>query len=187
MKRVFSFCLTALLAMAGLLLASCQTDKRTGQLLQQADSLIKIRPDSMRTVLQAWADSMSREPEQVRMRYRLLCIKADDKAYVPHTSDSLIRPLADYYASVGDPHLLPEALYYAGRVCRDLGDSPQALDYFKRSLDAMEGNDRPELRGKVYSQQAPAPDRIPEKGNPSIHGLLASASGLFRFSQQVEP
>ena len=81
MKRVFSFCLAALLAMAGLLLASCQSGKQGERLLQQADSLVKIRPDSMRTVLQAWADSMSREPEQVRMRYRLLCVKADDKAY----------------------------------------------------------------------------------------------------------
>ena len=59
-KSIASFCLATLLALTALLSASCQTDKRTGQLLQQADSLIKIRPDSMRTVLQAWADSMSR-------------------------------------------------------------------------------------------------------------------------------
>ena len=39
-KSIASFCLATLLALTALLSASCQTDKRTGQLLQQADSLI---------------------------------------------------------------------------------------------------------------------------------------------------
>ena len=154
MKRVFSFCLTALLALTALLSASCQSDKRTGQLLQQADSLIKIRPDSMRTVLQAWADSMSREPEQVRMRYRLLCVKADDKAYVPHTSDSLILPLVRYYRSRRDKSLLPEALYYAGRTYSDLKDAPLALEYYQQAIDVMtqEKLTDYDLMSRIYSQ-----------------------------------
>ena len=153
-KSIASFCLATLLALTALLSASCQTDKRTGQLLQQADSLIKIRPDSMRTVLQAWADSMSREPEQVRMRYRLLCVKADDKAYVPHTSDSLILPLVRYYRSRRDKSLLPEALYYAGRTYSDLKDAPLALEYYQQAIDVMtqEKLTDYDLMSRIYSQ-----------------------------------
>lgn len=168
------------------LATSCGSRPYPSSLLA-ADSLCTADPERALSLLDSLASDTQSLSLRDRMYYRLLRVKAADKAYMPHTSDSLIRPIVDHYVSGGDPHLLPEALYYAGRVYRDLGDSPQALDYFKRSLDAMEGNDRPELRGKVYSQQAPVPDRIPEKGNPSIHGLLASASGLFRFSQQVEP
>ena len=34
--------------------------------------------------------------------------------------------------------LLPEACYYAGRFTRDLGDAPQALDYFHQALDSCD-------------------------------------------------
>ena len=48
------------------------------------------------------------------MRYKLLTIKANDKAYITHTSDSLILSLVDYYEHDGDPAYLGEAYYYAG-------------------------------------------------------------------------
>ena len=133
------------------LATSCGSRPYPSSLLA-ADSLCTADPERALSLLDSLASDTQSLSLRDRMYYRLLRVKAADKAYMPHTSDSLIRPIVDHYVSGGDPHLLPEALYYAGRVYRDLGDSPQALDYFKRSLDAMEGNDRPELRGKVYSQ-----------------------------------
>lgn len=78
-------------------------------------------PDSALRLLGGWADSVPTVPERVRMYYRLLTVKAADKAYVTHMSDSIIRPVLDYYEQEGDRRLLPEAYYYAGRVYRDLG------------------------------------------------------------------
>ena len=68
------------------------------------------------------------------------------------TADSLIRPILHYYIKEGDPRLLPDAYYYAGRVYRDLGDAPQALDYFEQSLEAMRKHENLEVKNKVYAQ-----------------------------------
>ena len=103
------------------LATSCGSRPYPSSLLA-ADSLCTTDPERALSLLDSLASDTQSLSLRDRMYYRLLRVKAADKAYMPHTSDSLIRP------------------------------SPQALDYFKRSLDAMEGNDRPELRGKVYSQ-----------------------------------
>lgn len=67
--------------------------------------------------------------------YELLKIKAADKAYIKHTSDSMILEIIDYYEGVGDKSLLPMAYYYGGRVYRKLGDAPQALSYFQKCME----------------------------------------------------
>ncbi len=58
----------------------------------------------------------------------------------------------NYYIETKDRHHLPEAYYYAGRVCRDLGDVPQALDYFEKALDVVEESGEYSLKGRIYSQ-----------------------------------
>ena len=120
--------------------------------LRRADSLADACPDSARTLLARWADSVAHAPERVRMYHRLLTIKAADKAYMRHTSDTLIRQVVAYYEDGADPWLLPEAYYYAGRVYSDLGDAPQALDYFERAAEALPPKGREMLAGKIYSQ-----------------------------------
>ena len=120
--------------------------------LLRADSLVSVAPDSTCALLARWADSASHAPERVRMYHALLTVKAADKAYAKHTSDSLIRQVVAYYEDGGDKSLLPEAYYYAGRVYRDLGDAPQALDYFERAADAQLPRGQEVLAGKIYSQ-----------------------------------
>lgn len=93
--------------------------------------------------------------EADRHYFDLLSIKARDKAYIDHTSDSLILDVIDYYTShPGDHNLLyAEALYYGGRVYSDLGDYPTSLRYFQSALDKLPA-DTPNqrLRGTVHSQ-----------------------------------
>ena len=120
--------------------------------LRRADSLADVRPDSARALLARWADSVAHAPERVRMYHALLTVKAADKAYVRHTSDTLIKEVLAYYEDGGDKSLLPEACYYAGRVYSDLGDAPQALDYFERAAEALPPKGREMLAGKIYSQ-----------------------------------
>lgn len=139
----------------GLLLLFCSCGaRRYPSSLMLADSLASVLPDSALALLVTLEPDTARMPLAHRMYYRLLCIKAADKAYLPHTSDSLIRPLIHYYMEDGDPRLLPEACYYAGRVYRDLGNDLQALDYFQEALHLIRQNGGREsvLKSKVCSQ-----------------------------------
>lgn len=135
------------------LFGSC-TPRPYPSLLQTADSLASACPDSARSLLASLAEQMNEAPEATRMYYYLLCIKADDKAYISHTSDSLIQVVLHYYEKNNDRQHLPEAYYYAGRVYRDLGDAPQALDYFQQaaiSIKEQKSTDS-RLKSMIYYQ-----------------------------------
>lgn len=88
-----------------------------------------------------------------RHYYDFLTVKANDKAYVTHTSDSLILDVIDYYKSSTDKTLYSEVLYYGGRVYSDLGDLPTALSYFHRALDELPDTERSsKLESRIVSQ-----------------------------------
>lgn len=120
--------------------------------LQAADSLVDIRPDSTLSLLQQIKDSIAHEPEETQMHYKLLCVKAQDKAYVTHTSDTIIQQVLRYYRNKKDKKHLPEVLYYAGRVYADLGDAPQALEYFQQAIEASKRSTDYFLINRIYSQ-----------------------------------
>lgn len=135
------------------LFGSC-TPRPYPSLLQTADSLASACPDSARSLLASLAEQMNEAPEATRMYYYLLCIKADDKAYISHTSDSLIQVVLHYYEKNNDRQHLPEAYYYAGRVYSDLGDAPQALDYFQEAAESIEKQKDSDhrLKSMIYYQ-----------------------------------
>ena len=74
--------------------------------------------------------SKERLAKRARMRYDLLQVKAHDKAFIPHTSDSLMKLVLEYYQNHGSVNERLEAMYYIGSVYRDLHDSPRALKWY---------------------------------------------------------
>lgn len=97
---------------------------------------------------------MASASEAERNYYRLLLVKARDKAYIRHTSDSVILSLVDYYEHDGDKRLLPVAYYYAGRVYRDLNDAVKALKYFQKAENALaETGGSYSFEDKLHSQK----------------------------------
>ena len=130
---------------------SCDS-KPYPQVLQLADSLANTCPDSAIVLLEQFKDSTHQESKEAQMYYQLLTIKARDKAYITHTSDSLILEVLHYYEKRKDKKHLPEAYYYAGRVYRDLGDAPQALEYFFKAIDASNACMNYRLTSRIYSQ-----------------------------------
>lgn len=91
--------------------------------------------------------------EKNRHRYALLTIKSHDKAYVCHTSDSLILDVLEWYGKHKDSPFYPEALYYGGRVYSDMGDYPTALGYYQQALDKYpDDNKNALMRSRVLSQ-----------------------------------
>ncbi len=149
-KKTMHKTLTILLFLLLFLAACCPV--RYPQVLLEADSLASACPDSAVALLRGLQAEMAGERKAVQIYYRLLCVKAQDKAYIPHTSDSAVQAVLRYYEGHRDRRHLPEAYYYAGRVASDLGDAPQALDYFDKALEAMPRDGMLPLRSKVLSQ-----------------------------------
>ena len=106
-------------------------------ILVEADSLCEVKPDSAVSLLRSLKPQFATASKADRMYYQLLCIKAADKAFIPHESDSTILSVVDYYKSKGDKEKLAEAYFYAGSVYRDLNDAPEQLKYLQLSLDVM--------------------------------------------------
>ncbi|MDE6380525.1 MAG: tetratricopeptide repeat protein [Muribaculaceae bacterium] len=110
-------------------------DARFKEIDRLCDSIPEVAIDSLASIDQTGLS------EKDLNRYRLLHIKSRDKAYIAHTSDTLILDLVDYYDRHRNEGLYPEALYYGGRVYSDLGDYPTALEFFQKSLDEIPEDD----------------------------------------------
>ena len=134
-----------------LTLAACG-HKPLPHILLTVDSLASAAPDSAVALLKQPEVKSALTSQDAAMYYQLLTVKAADKAYLLHTTDSVILRVVDYYERKQDKQHLPEAYYYAGRVYRDLGDAPQALDYFERAIQALPEGETSILKGKIYSQ-----------------------------------
>lgn len=98
-------------------------------------AIIAESPEEASALLDS-IDSIARPTLAEADRYYLdfLRIKAQDKNYIRHSSDTTILKVIDYYSDKDD-ELYFEALYYGGRVYADMGDTPTALQYFHQALD----------------------------------------------------
>lgn len=130
--------LDLLLILCVFCLASCHRRPAYPPVLHEADSLTYVAPQQALQMLDSINEEMTGADKPTRMYHQLLTVKAKDKAYITHTSDSLMLSLVDYYEHGGDKSLLPEAYYYLGSTYRDLNDAPRALGAFQKALDAVD-------------------------------------------------
>lgn len=131
-------------------LMGCSGEKKDDRLSHIAAIVSESPADALRRL-----DSIDRHSLSASDRYfhDFLTIKAKDKAYIKHTSDSTFLRVFDYYSNKKTNSLYPEVLYYGGRVYSDLGDYPTALNYFHLSLDCLPPDtDNRTLRNRVLSQ-----------------------------------
>lgn len=98
--------------------------------LDAVDSLCNVEPREALELLEAYRTVIDRAPRSARMRYALLQTKARDKAFVSHTSDSVMKVVVEYYHDHGTANQQLEAMYYLGSVYRDMHDSPRALKWY---------------------------------------------------------
>lgn len=84
--------------------------------------------------------------------YDFLSVKVADKAYLSHSSDSLILKVIDFESKHQKYGRYSESLYYGGRVYSDLGDYPTALRYFQEALSITPLESNINLRGCILSQ-----------------------------------
>lgn len=146
MKHIFAVILSILL------LTACGNRERVQfEELQLIDSIDEVNADSAVTMIKA----INRDTllgNDNKYYFDLLVIRTNDKAYIAHTSDSAILSVINYFENHDFNNLLPVAYYYGGRVYSDLGDAPQALEYFQKAIDCH--NINPRTMAVAYSQMA---------------------------------
>ena len=133
------------------------TDGRYSAVLSQIDTLMEAHPDSALQRLDSLRSQKESWPKSLRMRFDLLEAKAQNKAFVDFTSDSIAKEFTRYYDSHGTANERMTAHYLLGCVYRDLGEAPHAVDCY---LDAISQADTTAkdcdfyTLSAVYSQMA---------------------------------
>ena len=151
MKKLF-------IVIIGFIVFGCSQSKRESY-LEEIYEIVSDSPEEALEMLDSVnPKDLSKDDSHF---YDLLSIKAADKAYIRHTSDSLILDVIKYYGNHKKEGLYPEALYYGGRVYSDLGDLPTSLTHFQQALDnlpeEMKGSD---LEDCILSQTGRLLDRL---------------------------
>ena len=132
---------------------SCQQNDIQIKQLTNIDSVADNDAEQALNMLDSIWPYMKNATEASRNYYELLKIKAQDKAYIPQTSDSTITRLVEYYENKGDKRLLPKAYYYAGRIYRKLHDATQAVKYFNMAeTSAKKYSKDTKLLANIYAQ-----------------------------------
>ena len=152
MKRTYS----TFMILAGLLLhllGGCNRTYPYPDTLLEVDQLLNNRQaDSALALLTYYKDTAKHYDLSTQMYLNLLMIKAQDKCYITHTSDSLINEIVDYYEKHGPEDLLTEAYYLKGSVYEEMGDPIRSLEYFQKVLTRLEKTDEFRFKGLLCSR-----------------------------------
>lgn len=129
MRQVLSLLSAAVLM---LLAVSCADDAAVMSELDAAESVMEDSPETALALL----DTMQRSrlvSRKAAARHALLYSQALDKNYIDMTTDSIIRPAAEYYSRHGSADERLKAQYYLGCIYRNLGDSEKAMECYVRA------------------------------------------------------
>ncbi|WP_303211652.1 tetratricopeptide repeat protein [Phocaeicola coprocola] len=149
MKKTAYFLLLLLLIGA----CGCRNRKTSyPPLIRQAEYWAEACPDSAIACLDSINASLQELTEEERMYCHMLRIKAEDKLYIPHTSDSLINRIVRFYEQQGDDRRLAEALYYKAGVYRDCNEPSRAIRTYLSAAEV--GCEHDTLNGRIYGQLA---------------------------------
>ena len=134
-----------------LFLLSCNRAGEHEALFRQVESVVSDHSDSAMVLLQR-----IEEPERLDSadwaRWALLTTQACDKAFIRHTTDSVINRVADYYQRFGDNHQKALAYYYKGRVNNDLKRLEEATKAYLIAFDYAKKIDDVNLNYGILSQ-----------------------------------
>lgn len=126
------------------LIVGCSGGRNYRAQLERADSLMTAHPDSAYAILTSIDSAdIHNQRKAIRIRYELLRAEAQNKLYVPFTTDSVMRKVAAYYNHPlhrlwTSPNDRLRALYVLGCVYRDLHEAPIALLTWEEAIAAAD-------------------------------------------------
>jgi tetratricopeptide (TPR) repeat protein len=125
--------------------------------LVRVEKQMEANPDSASVILKEIEkdmDSSQISKTLSKKQYALWCLlltQAKDKNNIQQTSDSLIRVAVDYFEKKNDkPHLM-KAYYYNAVIHHDMGDSPQAQEYYLKALNTGKESADHAMLGRIYA------------------------------------
>ena len=119
-------------------LTACQRHTGFRRLLSEADSLMRVDPDSAFRLLCRLDSAAESLPQSLRMQTLLLRCNAQNKADSLFENDSLGLLLTDYFDRKGTPNQRMLAHYILGCAYRDLDDRPAAIRCFNDAVAAAD-------------------------------------------------
>lgn len=149
-RNIIRTSLTLIASVVILLCSSCH-DKSKASLVS-IDSLIYVDADSARGLLATMTEEMKDASDDVFMYYNYLRVRADNRAKVKLTTDSLILPSVQYYEQHNEEGRLPEAYFLLGRVYSDMRESEKAMFYFHKTLQCDSTQVSDYLKSRTYAQ-----------------------------------
>ena len=129
---------------------SCADDSAVMEELDWAEAVMEEHPDSALALLDT-LDRSRLTTREARARHALLYSQALDKNYIELTTDSIIRPAAQYYARHGSPNDRLKAQYYLGCIFRNASDWEQAIEHFVNAEEYVDRATDWQAVGRLYS------------------------------------
>lgn len=130
------------------ILSCCSNSSQDTRLLKIEQLATKSPTEALDSLTTINYDILSTSDKEY---YDFLLVKVADKAYIYHTSDSLILKVLANESKNKKNRRYAEALYYAGRVYSDLGDYPSALNYFQKAIEETPSENK-DLISRIHSQ-----------------------------------
>lgn len=117
--------------------------------------LEKDEPDSAHNVLMKLKDNTDEMSEAEKMRYDVYRVSSMNKMFVSLKDEEVsMQRAVEYYDKHGSPDEKMDACLLLGSVYRDMGDAPQALEWFDKAITHGEkGTNRTQL-AKIHGQKA---------------------------------
>ena len=117
---------------------ACTKHREYDTVLNTADTLLSVRPDSVIQLLEPLASKQEKMEKSQKMRWQLLLLMAQNKCDTVFHSDSIQEELVKYYDSHGTPNERMLAHYLLGRAYSDMGEAPKALKSFQRATECAD-------------------------------------------------
>ena len=115
---------------------SCSRQSRDEILLSSTEELIDERPDSALKIFDSI--DVSKLSYKQKMRFYLQRNLAQNKNYIPFSSDSIMKEVVSYYDKNGIKTEKQLANYLMGRVLSDMDNPIMALEYFNKALENVD-------------------------------------------------
>lgn len=135
------------------LLISCN-NKDNNKKLANIEQVMLAYPDSAYTLLQKDSASICEMGKDAQMHYQITLCRIKDLLYEPHTSDSTMLEVVDYFEGRNNKVLLCQAYYCLGCIYRDLNNHPRAINNFLKATTTDISNASKEILSRCYYQLA---------------------------------
>lgn len=127
-----------------LFLLACSGNREVDQKLDELENeltkitMVKEDADSIFHVLDSMDNTDLTLSEAQRMRFELVRAEAQNKAFIDFTTDSTVKRIVDYYDRKALPEYQYRAYYMLGSAYRDMGETPQAIEWFLRATEVID-------------------------------------------------